>query len=368
MINISKEIVAYKERFPVSSKVHHAEIYAADRHKDKITKPSSSYEKIEFSNLPLPGFTLLRVDDNDIQLYRNYWKIIDPRGFVVRITSKNLNNLMHYSGITEGLIQEECVWAREDENSVMELISINDPRYLEAVKNTELLEDRVDVKTVEIGDRVFLQNGHTGIYMGTMTMHTQAEVKRSKICHKVLLGKQVILIENSSSIPDYLYKTDLKILKILEKSVMPMSQQQVIKKINQEIESGNVAIHYDDRLKTGSIKTGKNIVFVTTSKKKPSLLPVEVDYQYALSVFTQSFQKYMAGLLVVEDANNRKYVVDHWSMNSYGTFDKFSAKEVNISSFDLTVSDVTCVKDRRLDSFVKFYIIKKIINDHESYL
>ena len=70
-----------------------------------------------FDNIPLPGFTLSENNRKNWGSKDETWLIVDPRGFFARISNDNLNDILHVTGITEGLIQEKCVWAREDSKS-----------------------------------------------------------------------------------------------------------------------------------------------------------------------------------------------------------------------------------------------------------
>ena len=73
----------------------------------------------EYENIPLPGFTLLKTERKSWGSLDQTWLVIDPRGFLSRITPNNLEKILHVTGITEGLIQEKCVWAREDSQTKM---------------------------------------------------------------------------------------------------------------------------------------------------------------------------------------------------------------------------------------------------------
>lgn len=81
----------------------------------------------EYENIPLPGFTLYKSNRKNYGSADPTWLIIDPRGFMVRITNDNLEDILHVTGITEGLIQQKCVWAREDSQTKMILVPISSP-------------------------------------------------------------------------------------------------------------------------------------------------------------------------------------------------------------------------------------------------
>ena len=84
----------------------------------------------------MPGFTLYKTGRKNWGSADQTWLVIDPRGFLVRITNVNLEEILHVTGITEGLIQEKCVWARENSQTKMTLVPVTSPDYIEATKNT----------------------------------------------------------------------------------------------------------------------------------------------------------------------------------------------------------------------------------------
>lgn len=100
------------------------------------------------------------------------WRIQDPRGFEVEIISENFASIVDCTTIVNGVIQEECVWGRE--GSVNVLLPTNSEPYKEATKQTTLVNNKISLKEVKIGDHVTLidksnKTGHRdGVYMGRM--------------------------------------------------------------------------------------------------------------------------------------------------------------------------------------------------------
>ena len=142
----------------------------------KLKKECSTISKYE--NIPLPGFTLYKRDKKTWTTSESTWLIIDPRGFFIRVNSENLELIMHCTGITEGLVQEKCVWARDNESTKMILVPISSEMYEEANQNTNLIETKVDIKDIQIGDTVFLQNKMTGMYCGKLSFYGSLELSR----------------------------------------------------------------------------------------------------------------------------------------------------------------------------------------------
>ena len=219
MLNISKQIYA---GWPTYGTVLLPEaevtpIGDSPQEKKKLEKFVARNPNIkEYDNIPLPGFTLFDVSKKTWTAADSTWQVIDPRGFTTRISQKNMSNILTVTGITEGLIQQKCVWAREDSQSVMELIPVSSSDYIEAVENTELIESKVDLANVEIGDTVLLQNKLRGTYLGVHSLYAAMDKTSMKSDFKVQVGLRKQVIEVSKG--QFHYQTDAKILKILDKT------------------------------------------------------------------------------------------------------------------------------------------------------
>jgi hypothetical protein len=240
MFNIARNIYAGWDASTASLVLPEAEIIpigSSANEKRKIDNVAKKYPNLfEHENIPLPGFTLFKVSRRGWSSSNMSWLIIDPRGFLVRITNQNLEEILHVTGITEGLIQEKCVWARDDSSTKMTLVPISSPKYLEAVTNTALIEGKVELKDVQIGDTVLLQNSLKGIYKGVISLYgplnnysVQEEYRA-----QTLLRKQVIEVTPGK----YHYQTDLKILKILDKTSKPSTREDSAAEMNQHIKAG----------------------------------------------------------------------------------------------------------------------------------
>lgn len=112
-----------------------------------------------FKNDPVEGFKIGRSvsrysTDNKV------FRLEDPRGFTVEISTGNLEILLRDTDIIKGVIQGKCVWGREDKNI---LLSVNSKEYKDAFDMSDKL---ISVKDLNPGDKVLMQNGLTYIYAG----------------------------------------------------------------------------------------------------------------------------------------------------------------------------------------------------------
>lgn len=108
------------------------------------------------------------------------WRIQDPRGFEIEITSENFASMVDCTTIINGVIQEECVWGRE--GSVNVLLPVNSEPYKDATKQTTLVNNKVSLREVKVGDHVTLidksnkSGNRDGVYMGRMFAVTSVRI------------------------------------------------------------------------------------------------------------------------------------------------------------------------------------------------
>lgn len=123
-----------------------------------------------FENTPQSGFKISRNVThgggwNDLTVY---WRIIDPRGFELEITSGNLAKLFQYCNIENGNIHGECVYGFDKGNgSKVVLLPVNSEIYQQSLKSTEIHEAKsLGIKSLNLGDIITLKNGTKGVYLG----------------------------------------------------------------------------------------------------------------------------------------------------------------------------------------------------------
>lgn len=122
-------------------------------------KASLQLEPKVLDNIPATGFAI----GDDIQRSGGWfsnknvvWRVLDPRGFQLEISSANLSRLLGYATLVNGVIQEKCVWAREGSANV--LIPEGSDLYEELVESTnkKKFAKKLSLKDIDIGDIVTL--------------------------------------------------------------------------------------------------------------------------------------------------------------------------------------------------------------------
>jgi hypothetical protein len=109
-------------------------------------------------NEALFGFELLNAAGRD------EWWVRDPRGLVVNVKNHMIAMLMHNSVIVNGVIQQSCCWGRA--GGVNVLLNTDSALYQDAVNATRVANMKANWKNAQVGNRVTLQNGKSGVYMG----------------------------------------------------------------------------------------------------------------------------------------------------------------------------------------------------------
>jgi len=383
MLNIAKTIYAGWDIINQTYELPEAEVIPLGEsvsEKKKLDKVTRKYTSLfEHDNVPLPGFTLYKADRRNWGSGDYTWLVIDPRGFLVRITSQNLEKILHVTGITEGLIQEKCVWARENSEVKLTLVPVSSNSYVEAVQNTKLLESKVCMKDVQIGDSVLLQNKMTGVYKGVASLYGPIESYSYDPEHKPVTRMRKQIIEVSEG--RYYYQNDLKILKVLNKIIIAPTRQESIARMNKHIEDG-IAVFSNSEygLRSTNVSMQDQVRHVSTySVPKVLLTFEEVDINAAGEVLNSAALTSDIGMLMLEDSAGSKFIIDYpyYMANSVSAVthsfnvtklipmpldkrEKLILAEKRQSIFGSSRLR-SCIK--KLDNFTKFYKIIKHVKD-----
>lgn len=80
------------------------------------------------------------------------WRITDPRGFDLEISSDNFASIISCVDMQKGKIAGKCVWGREGSKNVL-LPEVSEP-FQEALVRTKKVNSKVSLKDVQLGDTV----------------------------------------------------------------------------------------------------------------------------------------------------------------------------------------------------------------------
>lgn len=368
MLNISTQIYAGRIKPALQDDIPYATIIPWNNttvEKKRLEKLTSHCITVtEYDNIPLPGFTLCTDNRGGLR----DWRIIDPRGFIVVIDYENLKNILRVSGISEGLVQERCVWARDNNQLRMELIPISDTRYITAVVNTKLLKSKIKISDVGIGDTVLLQNGLTGVYKGVMSLYGDVEAlgRKGEISVVPRMRRQVVEIEDGK----YHCQIDTKILSVIKKAATSISREDSIKSVSDNINAGNAYFTSGTNFKYTQWGTYRNIRLAQAIAVDKILLRLEeITLAEATLLYNTSNTFRDSSLIILESVPGCKFLVER----PYGVV--LARKQFNVIEI-LEINDTKIIVDTKfngfvvkpvfsLDNFSKFYKIVKCVRDEE---
>ncbi len=123
---------------------------------------------VVLKNEPLAGFRMLEEVRRDSSWGSGNvkWRVEDPRGFELEISSPNLMKILACTAVDQGEILDQCMWARQGSENI--LVPVSSSVYRAAVENTERQAKKASMRDLRIGDIAVMQNGQRGTYMGKL--------------------------------------------------------------------------------------------------------------------------------------------------------------------------------------------------------
>lgn len=101
------------------------------------------------------------------------WRIVDPRGFELEISSANFARIIDCTTIENGEIKGKCIWGRDGAANVL-LPESSEP-YKQAAANTQRASMKIDAKTLAVGDEVEFKDGQIWVYLGQYSVVSRKE-------------------------------------------------------------------------------------------------------------------------------------------------------------------------------------------------
>lgn len=150
---------------------------AAKKRKESVDKWATPYHyhnqpkpetvpAVTYENKPMVGFKLSREIRRTASFGQGNvkWRIEDPRGFELEISSPNFAQILMLCTMEKGEIQEQLIWGRLGAENV--LVPVDSDAYRAAQENTARVAKKVKPSEVKLGDKVIMQNGDEGIFYG----------------------------------------------------------------------------------------------------------------------------------------------------------------------------------------------------------
>lgn len=141
------------------------------------------------------------------------WRVEDPRGFELEISSSNLARILDCATIENGVILGNCIWGRDGAHNVL-LPEASEP-YQEAVAATKRVDaPKISVRDIPLGSTVQLKDGTVGKYLGNL------HYVEGKYGDKFFVPKRsyVVLADDQLII-----KSRLEVVTVVEQIAAPMT-------------------------------------------------------------------------------------------------------------------------------------------------
>lgn len=106
---------------------------------------------IQIDNTPVAGFNI----GSSVSRWsteNKVFRVTDPRGFTVEVPTDNIATLLHLTDVHKGVIQQECIWARDGNSHV--LLPVNSEPYLETLKDMAKVTNALSIKDLKLWDVV----------------------------------------------------------------------------------------------------------------------------------------------------------------------------------------------------------------------
>jgi hypothetical protein len=168
--------------------------------------------KHTFANGPMTGFRI----DEEVRRWTTsnvVWRISDPRGFKLEISSGNMAYLLANTVFNNGLIAAELIWVRD--GAINYLLPTDSEEFLSYKRLSVAKESTTKIKDLTVGDYVSLATGEIGTYLG---MYSCVSIKASG-SGKIIITKRCHIVrdERGAGTSIYVAKSSWKGIKILER-------------------------------------------------------------------------------------------------------------------------------------------------------
>jgi hypothetical protein len=172
------------------------------------------------------------------------WRITDPRGFDLEISSENFASVLDCCDVSKGVILGKCVWGRMGNNNIL-LPEASTP-YQEAVAHTAKKDIKISLKEVGVGDTVEILSNNVpdedkvayyyGKYWFLTTAHGDGNNSYNGSPDRLLNGEQCEhYLLKSVATNRYYVLTAPKVVDIVNKRQNDLSKAAVAATVNEQL-------------------------------------------------------------------------------------------------------------------------------------
>jgi hypothetical protein len=279
------------------------------------------------------------------------WRITDPRGYDLEISSDNFASIISCVDMEKGKIKGKCVWGREGAKNVL-LPEASEP-FQEALARTKKVNAKVSLKDIQIGDTVDLLTTKTSeddsiaVYYGKMyflsvengtTEDTSNGHYRS---YPVFNGMYYLNREVKES---YLFKS-VKTGEFITLGTPKVSS--IVNKLAKPIDKHAMALQANAEYQANGKRVGDiySVILISDTKIDVTKLELHTDQRYDVTADNWP---------LVEDYYSRTYLAqlgDKLYLTNYpGKYDRARDKKLTLS--EVVLSPNECVI-QHIRTFVK---------------
>jgi hypothetical protein len=274
-IYISDKIIVGAGSGPTTAAVHVELVPDTKTKKVKLERVRKQKFVQDYTNTPLPGFTIVKPGRSSWSGTKTSWTVIDPRGFITEISSENLEQIISCSSISEGLIQERCVWGYDGAENV--LLPVNSDPYALAQTNTNIISTVVPLKDVKIGDKVILHDKFEGIYYGSWNVIMESNRYADSAVFDKTARRYLFKYVNKAGATCYLSTSGMKVSRISEVADEEIPKDVARKELQAALDTRTSIADYVMESAPRSYSRLDYIYFLESTKEKLETRLVEVD-------------------------------------------------------------------------------------------
>lgn len=191
------------DQLPLAFMTPYGEDKAFEKRKDTVIQwvrdnsrgGAPRIDPIIVKNEPQVGFHILGCVS---RMGGHKWRIEDPRGFELEISSDNMLTLIQEGVIDNSEVLEPCIWVRGRSDNF--LLPISSEAYQEAVAATSLSKKSVGMRDIAVGYTITLQNGNKGRYAGKLILVHESRGGFEEYPRHILVDEETKTVYASSSI------------------------------------------------------------------------------------------------------------------------------------------------------------------------
>lgn len=255
---------------------------AAKKRKESVDKWAQGYgygkkddvpPAVTYENKPMVGFKLSR----EVRRYASFgngnvkWRIEDPRGFELEISSANFAQILMLCTMEKGEIQEQLIWGRLGSENV--LVPVDSDAYRAAQENTVRIAKKVKPSEVKLGDKLIMQNGDEGIFYGYFYL-TYAAYRWQNISQTFGDKKRFLFKMTSGHLKDQWHSVATPKISECMPGDRTFTQEEAEKEINEAITKYRNGQSYGSCVNESSYSYDGYVVAVSTQPLKKSDLTI----------------------------------------------------------------------------------------------